>query len=248
MPQLAPLRVLEIRRATFLQIADINVAAQMFKTHLYLELGIKDGASDARLAEKENKMTNDKESKWPVVPSALWYIENQLTFSNSIQHEVLECKVLKQGNDLVLIKRVRGEFSCAMDLHAFPCDFQSLSVKFEVQCAANGPFPAAVIKAEGMTASIIKHNFMPVNMWDLGSLEVAVTETFLDLGPQSKTYPSAEVTTNVARKWKFYVINIALPIMSFSLLSILLPLCLPQADGASRLGVTLSLVITAAGA
>jgi len=73
-----------------------------------------------------------------------------------------------------------------------------------------------------------------------------VTETFLDLGPQSKTYPSAEVTTNVARKWKFYVINIALPIMSFSLLSILLPLCLPQADGASRLGVTLSLVITAA--
>ena len=248
MPQLAPERVLEIRRVTFLQITDIDVVTQQYRAHVYIEVVIQDGAADERLANKENTFTEDKASEWTVVPSALWYIENQLHISNSLEQEVREVKVIQQGNDLVLIKRVFGLFYSVMDLHHFPVDSQDLTLNIECQCAVGGPFPVKfVTHPERTTANIFKANFMPTNMWVLGDkVDLVIEPSTLDLGASSKTYPAFKVRMHVLRKWAYYFFNVAVPMEVLTLLSILIPPCIPQSDSPGRLSVTLALTITAA--
>ena len=248
MPQLAPERVLEIRRVTFLQITDIDVVTQQYRAHVYIEVAIPDGAADERLANKENTFTEDKASKWTVVPSALWYIENQVHISNSLEQEVREVKVIKQGNDLVLIKRVYGLFYAMMDLHHFPVDSQALTLNIECQCALGGPFPVKFIThPERTTANIFKANFMPTNMWVLGDkVDLVIEPSTLDLGASSKIYPAFKVRIHVCRKWGYYFFNVAAPMEALTLLSILIPPCIPQSDSTGRLSVTLALTITAA--
>tara|TARA_B110000046_G_C12696811_1_gene274891 strand:- start:40 stop:519 length:480 start_codon:yes stop_codon:yes gene_type:complete len=145
--QLAPLRVIEIRRVTFLQISQVDVVSQQFSAHIYIECAIIDGALDPALAESDNQMTKFPNGEWPVVPSALWYLENQFNFSNALDHEVREVKVIKGPRDLVMIKRVYGTFSSVMDLHDFPFDAQRVPISIEVLCAANGPFPIQLVKS-----------------------------------------------------------------------------------------------------
>ena len=248
MPQLAPERVLEIRRVTFLQISDIDVVAQQFRAHVYIEAAILDGAADERLAKKENTLTEDKQSEWKVVPSALWYIENQFHIANAIEQEVREVKVIQQGPDLVLIKRVYGLFFSVMDLHHFPVDSQDLTLNIECQCALGGPFPVKfVTHPKSTTANIFKANFMPTNMWVLGDkVDLVIEPSTLDLGASSKTYPAFKVRIHVLRRWAYYLFNVAVPMEVLTLLSILIPPCIPQRDSADRLSVTLALMITAA--
>ena len=68
----------------------------------------------------------------------------------------------------------------------------------------------------------------------------------LELGAGSKTYPAFKVRVHVLRRWAYYLFNIALPMEVLALLAILIPPCLPQGSPGDRLGVTLSLIITAA--
>ena len=247
MPQLAPERVLEIRRVTVLQITDIEVVVQQFRAHIYVELCIVGGAEDEKLAKEENTMTKEADGKWPVVPSALWYLENQLSIANAVECDVRECKIIKQGRDLILIKRICGLFSSPMDLHDFPVDGQDCSFNFECQCAVGGPFPVQIVTSKLTTSSIFEANFMPSNMWALDPrVEVIVEPSVLELGAGSKTYPAFKTRVRVLRKPAYYLFNIALPMEVLALLSILIPPCLPQSAPADRLSVTLGLMITAA--
>ena len=59
--QRAPVRVIEIRRVTFLQLSEIDVLKQHFKAHVYVECCIVGGASDPLLAKAENTITEDPE-------------------------------------------------------------------------------------------------------------------------------------------------------------------------------------------
>lgn len=256
MPQLAPERLIELRRITYFQVAKVDVVEQIFKCHVYIECAIPGGAKDEPLAGKENRMTNGHEykdgphagKKWPVIPSAMWYLENQFNFANAVELDVKECKVLTAKEDLVLIKRVMGEFMVLMDLHQFPMDVQKLTMSIEIQCAANGPFPVTIAKNCSGNAMVMEKNFMPIASWELlPGMEVEATETLLDMGPQnSKIYPTFKFGPRIARKSGFYIINIVSPIACFSLMSIAIPWGMTQDMNEGRLSVTLALLITAA--
>ena len=149
------MRVIEIRRVTFLQLSEIDVLKQHFKAHVYVECCIVGGASDPLLAKAENTITEDPEGEWPTVPSAMWYLENQFIFANAIEREVRETKVRKEGLDLVLIRRIYGTFSEVLELKEFPVDVQALTVAVEVHCAKDGPFPVTLVKSAELAANIL---------------------------------------------------------------------------------------------
>ena len=209
MPQLAPERVIELHRVVIFQVAKIDVVEQVFKAHVYFEWVISGGAKDEALAAKENTMTKGVEyesgphsgKKWPVVPSAMWYLENQFNWSNAIELDTKEIKVLTSKDDLVLIRRVMGEFQALMPLHQFPVDVQSLELSVEIQCAANGPFPVAALVSPSFSGTHMERGFMPQLSWHSSpALHAKVVDTLLDMGPtNSKVYPTFKVALVVAR-------------------------------------------------
>ena len=245
---LAPERIIEVRRVHFLQVSSIDVVAQQFTAHIYIECAIQGGAEDKHgLAADGNTMTKKDGAEYKVVPSAMWYIENQFHLPGAVAEEVRECKVLKSGKDLVLIKRIYATFFCNMNMVDFPVDTQDLSVTVECQCAADGPFPVKIVKAKEVAASIHRAGFMPSAMWALHEkVAVRLTKSTLNVGENSKVYPAFAMRVRVCRKWMYHFFNIAVPIQAFSILALALPICLPQEESANRLSVTLALVITAA--
>jgi hypothetical protein len=174
--------------------------------------------------------------------------DNQFHLANATEQDVREVKVITDGSDLVLIKRVFGTFYTPMDLHHFPVDAQDLRIDVECQCSANGPFPVRFELNESRgVAGIIEKNFTPINLWVLHPIaSLVLTESTVDAGATTKTYPAFTCSVRVCRRWSYYFVNIALPMESLTLLSICLPICIPQANSGDRLSVTLGIVITAA--
>ena len=251
MPQLAPERIIEVRRITVFQIPRIDIYEATFKAHIYLEFAIVDGAGDEPLAVKENTMTKGVTyqgglTKWPVVPSALWYLENQLNFANAIELDVKECKVLTDKWDLVLIKRVMGEFSVLKsDMQDFPFDAQALCFCCEWMCARNGPFPVRLVKTPATQFHVMSRNFMPTHSWEL--VEYTALETYDAVlnDDQTRTYPAFRAIVQINRRWGNFVLRCALPRMAFSLISIALSISLPSDRSRERLGLTLALFFAA---
>ena len=59
-------------------------------------------------------------------------------------------------------------------------------------------------------------------------------------------YPAINVSVRVTRHANFYLYNIVFPMGLFSLMGILAPFAIPLEDGGTRIGITLTLVLTAA--
>ena len=137
MPQLAPERVFEVERI-FLQLKGVDVLEQKFVCSCYIEMRVRGGQTDPDFFKKDedgktliNTMTTGGK-EWPVVPSVMWYLENQVHFPNSFSHELKECKAIgARGSkeDISCILRVDGEFQEEMELFFFPVrDSQSREV------------------------------------------------------------------------------------------------------------------------
>ena len=101
----APLRTFELHRAHILQLKSIDDIAQEFTAHLMIEFIVRDGALDEEFSKNSDEWPQDG---WP---AALWYLSKQFEYVNSKGHTVLESKVFKDGDDLVLVQRVEGAFS-----------------------------------------------------------------------------------------------------------------------------------------
>ena len=113
-------RIFELTRVNFLKISWIDPINQSFSAHVFIECVIRGGALD------EHLMQDDDSFQFPY-PSAKWFWRQQVDFSNSISHEVVETKVARvppDSDDLTFQLRVIGTFSETLELRRFPLDVQ----------------------------------------------------------------------------------------------------------------------------
>lgn len=54
---------------------------------------------------------------------------------------IIDNKVMKRGDDLVLALRMEGSFTEVFELADFPFDMQGLTISMVFNCRANGPLP-----------------------------------------------------------------------------------------------------------
>ena len=115
--QLAPERVFEIERV-FYHIKAVDIITQTFRCECYLEMRVRGARTDPNFFKKNsegeliNTMTKS-EGEWAVVPSVLWYLENQIHWPHSYGHEIKECKAVPckgicSGKDVACIVSVDG--------------------------------------------------------------------------------------------------------------------------------------------
>jgi hypothetical protein len=256
MPQLAPERVFVLERC-FMHVKTIDVVAQTFTTLCYIEMRSVGSRKDPAYykLDEEGKLVNTMTKgghQWPVVPSILWYLENQLQFPNAWSYEIKECKVIQakdNADDLTCIVRVEGEFQEQMELENFPVDTQDLQLLFEIQCAqGTSPFPVKFTISPNLIATVDEDAFNLQNVWYIRpTLEVKCWEhKGIGVAGGSNFYPAVNVSARVFRHSAYYVYNVVVPMAMFSLLAVLVPLAIPRQDTGNRLGVALTLVLTAA--
>ena len=236
-------RTFEVRRVNFLQIQSVDPINQAFDAHIFFELAIRGGALD------EHLMQDTEEFTYPY-PSAKWFWHQQVDFSNSISHEVLESKVLqpKDSDDILCQLRVRGTFSETLEFSRFPLDFQDLTVTLEIKCAKEGPVPARIDIPEDVHASVRSQHFSMANVWMLSPVvrcSQGMAGVDLDTD-RPKTYAALNCSAGVARLSLFYFANIIFPLAVFSLMAIISAAAVDRRETADRCGNTLTLVLTAA--
>lgn len=256
MPQLAPEREFVLERS-FMQVKTVDVVSQTFTTLCYIEMRSVGSRKDAAYYKLDdagklvNTMTKGGQD-WPVVPSILWYLENQLHFPNAWSHEIKECKVIPakdNADDLTCIVRVEGEFQEQMELQHFPVDTQDLQLLFEIQCAkGTSPFPVKFTISPNLIATVDEDAFNLRNVWYIRpTLEVKCWEhKGIGVAGGSNFYPAVNVSARVFRHSAYYAYNVVVPMAMFSLLAVLVPLAISRQDTGDRLGVALTLVLTAA--
>jgi hypothetical protein len=239
-------REFEVRRVGFWQIKSIDQREQTFDAHVYFECAIRGGWNDPHLMCGND----DNFFRFPY-PGAHWYWFNQLDIANAVHVEWKERKILSRqqdSDDLIFVGRVDGKFQSEFKLQDFPLDHQDLSVVFEIKCAKEGITPVRIICPTNVLSGIDVRKFSMGNVWNLSekvSLQEIDTGVLRAKGEPKKTYAALKCSVRVSRKAKLYGAHIVLPMASFSVLGIFLTFCMEEAKVADRLGVTLTLVLTA---
>jgi hypothetical protein len=184
-------------------------------------------------------------------PPAGWYLSQfdvQNVVSGTLQK--VDEQILTTGDDLVLHLRLQGEFFEQMELAKFPFDTQDLQVMLMVNCRTTGPVPVQFDVADDIKTAAPPAGFQLHGIWELvrksednhrGAL--AVTPYYY--GPADRQFPAVQLTVKVRRISGFYMVNVVAPMFCFVLLS-LLQWVVPRTDAVSRLGISLTLVLTAA--
>lgn len=133
-----PVRTLELVRAKFDKVLEINAVKQTFFADVFFEFKIRGGALDEDLIREGDGPASSHFPKDTLRPSARWYL-NQFDFANSIHHVVHhDTAVQTRGKDLHLRFRAYGEFAEALELENFPYDTQELTVKLIIHCIVGG--------------------------------------------------------------------------------------------------------------
>ena len=181
---LAPLRVFEVERVA-MKIKSIDVISQLFSARCFIELRVRNVQGDTAFMAKDddgkliNTMTKSSEPGRKVVPSVMWYLENQIHWPNSWECNVEECKAIPakgSKEDIVCTLRVEGTFQEEMELFNFPLDYQDLHLLFEIQCAdRSSPFPVQLIKSPDIAMVNDNESFNLRNVWSLHPVMTATS-------------------------------------------------------------------------
>ena len=108
-------RTIEVVRLEMKQLSGIDQVSQTFHAVMLIVLKMPQGALDEHLVSDFDGFPYDDSGKPTFRPSAKWYL-TQIAFPNGREVEELESKVTKEGADLHLMKRIRGEFQERFEL------------------------------------------------------------------------------------------------------------------------------------
>lgn len=240
-------RTLSVRHVEVQRISDIDIIAQRFKAQIFLQLAFENGANDNDLTKDSAEFPIDEVTKKPTFrPSALWFLD-QVDFNNALEFTKLDSKVFADGDDLLFSMRFEGTFEEEMELESFPFDSQDLkiSLAFNVRTTGKTPLVFSVPKPEEnktFYAGINQGGFVGYKIWTLDrNVDVTATTTGVS---KDREFPALNVTMVVHRQPRFMLLNLALPVVAFVPMS-MLQFALPYTNIGGRLGISLTIVLTA---
>jgi len=219
-------------------IGQIDCVEQCFRAQIFFELRFPGGALDPDLNAQGDEFPAPVPGRLPRPPAA-WFL-NQVDLKNTLEHtDPLNSLVRHDGDDLILSMRFEGTFFENMELHMFPFDMQELSIDVAVNCRRNGKLPVDLSVAKDAKITSSPDGFALHQLYGLDS-RMTFTERFSE-----GVYPTITLSARVYRRPSFVIVNVAIPMAVFVLLSFL-QFAVPPAEQDVRLGVTLTLVLTAA--
>jgi len=234
-------RRLELRRAEFIELTEIDCAAQSFKGQLYLEFYFPDGAKDVDLSASGSDFPIGPNGKPTFRPPAGWYAK-QFDFNNALYHQLLDEPVVRRhGDDLFFGLRYVGQWWEPMELKEFPFDAQDLTVSLAINCRTVGMMPVNLVVSPDADLSLSHNGFALRQSW---RPRVALNvEEMLVGASEDRLFPTLTISALVLRRPGFVGFNVMLPMGSFPLLA-LCQYFVPIEECESRLAITLTLVLT----
>jgi len=233
------IRKIEVVRLEMKQLSGIDQVSQTFHAVMLIVLKMPGGALDEHLVKDFDGFPYDDNGKPTFRPSAQWYL-TQIAFPNGREVEELESKVTKEGNDLHLMKRIRGEFQEKFELQKFPFDVQDLTITLTVNCATQGPVPVEISCPEDAGLGVDVYNFAFMDVWDLFP---NLTTERATVGATKRRFPALHIRACVARKSEFVLANVAGPIAAISLLAAV-TFVVPYEEMSSILEINVTVLLT----
>ena len=86
--------------------------------------------------------------------------------NNGIDWNVLDSAVMESGDDLIVQWRIIGEFYEALELEAYPFDYQVLRINFAVNCKKGGPMPVIIDVPPDAISTVSEEGFHEHQEWD----------------------------------------------------------------------------------
>ena len=235
-------RKLELTRFSYMAIGAIDCVAQQFRAQIFFELRFPGGAKDTDLRMEGYEFPKPRHDGGLPRPPAGWFMK-QIDLKNFIYHnEPLNQTVMSRGDDIYIAMRFEGEFFENMELEMFPFDMQELSVDIAINCRTMGKIPVDFSVAKDAQIGISRSGFSQHQIYDLDARMTYIERL---TGDDPPCYPTITISARVYRKPEFVLINVALPMAVFVIMGAL-QFAVPVENQEVRLGVTLTLILTAA--
>lgn len=235
---------LELRRIDLIKLSEIDHISRRFEARVFVQFAAVGAALDPALSSEVTEFPFDARGEPTFRPSCGWYL-NQIDFHHTTRPiHSLDHKVQRSGDDLLLTKRIEGNFSAEFDLHKFPCDVQSLSFTIAFNCANEGMTPVVLSLSDGLDCDLERTGFTMASTWNLDP-QLGVELTTVGSSP-ARRFPAIRIDFTVRRRPQFFLLNVTLPVSLLSLTGLvgfsIHPLMTPE-----RLdyGVTLTLTLVA---
>ena len=235
---------LELRRIDLIKLSEIDHISRRFEARVFVQFAAVGAALDPAFSAEGTDFPFDARGAPTFRPSCGWYL-NQIDFHHTTRPiHSLDHKVQRSGNDLLLTKRIEGNFSAEFDLHKFPCDVQSLSFTVAFNCANEGMTPVVLSLSDDLDRDLERTGFTMASTWNLDP-QLGVELTTVGSSP-ARRFPAIRIDFTVRRRPQFFLLNVTLPVSLLSLTGLvgfsIHPLMTPE-----RLdyGVTLTLTLVA---
>ena len=248
-----PLKLV-LKEVELQKLHKLDIANQSFNATIWMEFVIPGGANDSYLCDGMGAdgqpprpvFPMDKETGRPLFkPSATWYAA-QVDCRNGLPGcRVIDNKVMKRGDDLVLALRLEGSFTEVFELVDYPFDLQGLTITMVFNCRASGPLPIDIsVDPECKIALTCVHLCPPSKEYTL--LTHLHVQAHLVGHSDSRRFPGVSFSAQVKREAFFHLLYQALPMTVFSLLATLCAAGRRISQSSHRAHMCMVLVLTTA--
>ena len=237
----------ELLNIDLMKLHNIDVQKSSFQAQIWVEFTIRGGALDADLSKEGAVFPIGEDGKPTFKPSAGWYMQ-QVNFPNAHSVKLVDAKWKWRGDDIVMAMRYEGAFAEVYELEDFPFDQQGLTIMLNFNCRVGGPLPMELVVSPRCKITLSCIDVCPPAREWIVARKVSIHN--FKMGEEygtDRVFPALSITAQVKRKPMYHILNLAMPMGLFSVLSLMQAACNANTEGSinHRHQMTLMMVLTA---
>eukprot|EP00964_Phaeocystis_antarctica_P161894 scaffold135146_cov66-Phaeocystis_antarctica.AAC.3 len=237
----------ELLNIDLMKLHNIDVQKSSFQAQIWIEFTIRGGALDADLSKEGAVFPIGEDGKPTFKPSAGWYMQ-QVDFRNAHSVKVIDSKSRMAGDDILIAMRYEGVFSDEYQLDDFPFDQQGLTILLNFNCRVGGPLPMELVVSPSCKITLSCIDLCPpAREWTVNTKMKLNSFIIGEDYDTDRVFPALSITAQVKRKPMYHILNLAMPMGLFSVLSLMQAACNANTEGSinHRHQMTLMMVLTA---
>ena len=237
----------ELLNIDLMKLHNIDVQKSSFQAQIWVEFTIRGGALDADLSKEGAVFPIGEDGKPTFKPSAGWYMQ-QVDFRNAHSVKVIDSKSRMAGDDILIAMRYEGVFSDEYQLDDFPFDQQGLTILLNFNCRVGGPLPMELVVSPSCKITLSCIDLCPpAREWTVNTKMKLNSFIIGEDYDTDRVFPALSITAQVKRKPMYHILNLAMPMGLFSVLSLMQAACNANTEGSinHRHQMTLMMVLTA---